>query len=124
MIMFKIGSKNYSGNVVANNYNVSQNSVYKSWSDAFGVEHRSETRKRITGTFTMMFKTIEEYETFLLDLENNRDDDGTNEILIAINKPVNITKHINAFIEFETTRKLDGQWNDAIDSFKVTVKEK
>lgn len=124
MIMFKLNNKDYSSHVVAEGYNVAQNAIYKTWNDAFGIEHRSVTRKCVQGSFAMIFATDTEYNTFLSDIATSKQTDGTNRIVVAINKPSNTNKTIDAFIEFEATRKRNAMWADVFDSFKVKIKEK
>lgn len=124
MIMFKINNKDYSNHVVAEGYNVARNSLYKTWNDANGIEHHSEIRKRVSGSFTMLFVTKEEYQTFLADVAASKRDDDTHTIIVAINKPNNQNVVINAFLEFDVERSVDGAWNDIFNAFTMKILER
>lgn len=117
--VFKIGNADLSGNVLADNYSVSKEPVYKSWNDAFGYEHRSKVRDRVEGSFSMFFETLEEYERFA-----NTASTGLLTMTVAVNKPRYELKLIRGYIDFSSTMFRDNAWNPKIKQFKVSIREK
>lgn len=125
MIMFKINKKDYSSNVLADSYVMSRQDVYKAWEDGNGVENRQVVRKRVSGSFSMFFKDMSEYENFLADLEASIDK-NTNAITctVTLNYPTNEEVSILAFYSFEPVRIRDWKWQDAIQKFVVNIRER
>lgn len=129
MIMFAIKKpnnelKDFSGNVVAENYDVSRNDIFITWNDGFGKEHRRVKRTQVSGTFTMLFEKESQYNVFLSVLQENMNEDGTHKINVAINKPRNTSVWIDAYIDFKPKRSRNAMWQDKFDAFTVTIKEK
>lgn len=125
-IIFSINNKDYSGNVLANStYKVGEEDVFEEWTDANEITHRQKVRTRVTGSFKMLFETIEEYNAFLSDYRTAiNNDTRAADITVALNYPENTSKRINAFLEINPTRRLLDTQKEVMDIFDVNVKER
>lgn len=121
-IMFAINGTDYSHRVVGSGYEVQKNDEYNEWTDANGREHRSAYRTRVEGKFTMLFMSIDEYQTFLNTLALNKNADLTYPIQVFDNK-ANQTVSISAFIDFTPTRYRAPNWDDMVEQIEVTIRE-
>lgn len=123
-MILKINNIDFSGNVVADEYDVSSKDIYIEWEDGFFVTHRHIVRTQVTGTFQMYFNTMTDYDNFLSALQTVRTQ-GYYPIVIKDNALPSASNEvsINAFIELNPIRyrKLDG--SDALKAFAVEIKE-
>lgn len=71
MQLLKIDGIDFTKYINDSTYNVSSQSVYEEWTDANYKNHRAETRKRIEGSFDMVFVTSSEYDAFINKLGNS-----------------------------------------------------
>lgn len=125
-IMFKVGSVDYSDKVI-DGYAVQSDSEYTAWNDANGREHRSVIRERVSGNFTLFFKTISDYDSFCLNLRNTMKNDMSNPCVVWDNYK-NQETTADFFVSLTPSRSRgDGSgdtWGDMIGKVKVTIKEK
>ena len=125
-IMFKVGSVDYSDKVI-DGYAVQSDAEYTAWTDANGREHRSVIRERVSGSFTLFFKTISDYDSFCLNLRNTMKNDTSNPCAVWDNyKNQEVTSDF--FISHSPSRSRgDGagnEWGDMMGKVKVTIKER
>lgn len=128
-IMFKVGNTDYSANVIDNNngYKVQKNPIYTEWTDANGRDHRSVYRYRTEGTFTMLFKTMEDYDAFCQTLEANVQNDSSYPLAVFDNNSgTQVTSHF--YLSYTPIRHRsndrDGDdWVDYMAAISVTIKE-
>lgn len=125
-IMFKVGAVDYSNKVI-DGYAVQSNPEYTAWNDANGREHRSVIRERVSGSFTLFFKTISDYDSFCLNLRNTMKNDTSNPCVVWDNyKNQEVTSDF--FISHTPSRSRgDGagdEWGDMMGKVKVTIKER
>lgn len=124
-MIFMIGTTaagDYSNRVIAGSYNVQTNSVYNSWTDANGVEHRSVIRSRTSGSFDMFFKEMSEYETFVALIESTKTT-GMTVLCSVLSNTTNTMVTGDFFIEFAPVRNRKGDWSDYMERFTVTITE-
>lgn len=125
--IFKIGSTDYSGNVVLGTYKVNQENVYNEWIDGFKVQHRDKCRTRVSGSFDMFFKTQSDYTAFLTSLSSALTA-STNcyALMLKVNNIVDngtLTTY-QCFVDIKPTRNVKGDWSDFFEQFTVEVYER
>lgn len=123
MIMFKIGSVDYSNRVIAEKYNVNKNKLYQSWTDANGTEHRSTTRTQVVGSFSMFFPSMDEFVAFTQNIQNESNYDMSVPVIVCDNK-TNTQQSIDAFIDYAPSRKKNGLNEDVIEIVKINITER
>lgn len=121
-MVFKIGDNDYSKNVVMDSYNVNQYDVYKEWEDANGTIHRHVYRKKVKGTFTMQFDSLQKYQAFLQDVSSNKDVNGFLTVLVMVNN-TDTAALIKAFIDYTTIQGRHGNYTKIYNSFDVQIEE-
>lgn len=127
MDMFKFGSSptyDYSNHVLAGSYKVSEQDIYNTFTDGFGIEHHLKYRTKVSGSFEMFFRTLTEFNTFMTRLNSVKDSMGSYYVVtVAINN-TNQTKQINCHLKFDTIRNKDGANDDFMEKFTVSIEER
>lgn len=118
---FKIANTEYP--VVGKDYQVQNIEQYDGWTDANGNIHRSVFRKQMKGTFTMLFETIGEYNSFIADIEAHKNNDTSVPCSVYDNLSGQMIT-ADYFLSFTPSRRLDGAWADTVGQIKVTVEER
>ena len=123
-IMFKVGNTDYSSHVIdnSNGYKVQSDPIYTEWEDANGRTHRSVYRMKTSGSFTLFFKTIEEYELFCIDLKNHRKNDFSYPCVVYDNNE-NVEVQGDFFVSYTPVRHRADDWSDYVAAISVTIKE-
>jgi hypothetical protein len=122
-IMFKVGDTDYSNKVIGKDYQVQNLPQFIAWTDANGREHRSVYRHQVSGTFTMLFETIDLYKAFCADLASKVQNDTSYPCTVFDNNTdTEITSRF--FITYTPSRHINDMWQDAIGTIKVTIKER
>lgn len=122
-IMFKIGTYDYSDRVVGDAYSVQKNKVYTTWEDANGTEHRSVYRTCVEGSFSMLFKNIDEYKLLRTRINALEQNDGSVRATLFDNYSDQEVIS-DYFIEMTVGRSLNGMWQDDVGIVSVSVKER
>lgn len=122
-IMFKIGNTDLSSKVVSEGYAVQSEPQYKAWTDANGSEHRSVYRQQISGTFTMYFPEIADFDSFNTLLQTHIENDTSVQCMLWVNNQ-NSSVLSNYFIECDASRYRDAKWADMVGKVKVSIKER
>lgn len=122
-IMFKIGNTDLSSKVVSEGYAVQSEPQYKAWTDANGSEHRSVYRQQISGTFTMYFPEIADFDAFNALIEAHIENDTSVQCMLWVNNR-NASVLSNYFIECDASRYRDAKWADMVGKVKVSIKER
>ena len=94
------------------------------WTDANYVSHRHVYRSRISGSFTMYFGNQAAFQSFLVDLNAARIQEGLHKVGLQVNNKDQFRSNVSAFIEFSPSRqqKIIGEaW---FPELKVTVRER
>lgn len=63
--LFKVDSTDYTNNIINESYEVQDNDVYQSWTDANFITHREKVRTKVEGKFTMRFRSLSTYQNFV-----------------------------------------------------------
>ena len=121
--MFKVGATDYSQNVVAEKYSVRSYDQFDAWTDANGKEHRSVYRTQISGSFTMYFPSIDDFNTFCAAVRANKNND-TSIHCTVFDTEANQTVTGDFFVDFSPTRYADAKWEDRVEQVKITIKER
>lgn len=122
-IVFKIANTDYSDKVIGKDYQVQSEPQYKAWIDANGSEHRSVYREQISGTFTMLFESIDLYQSFCADLAAHVQND-TSYLATVFDNKTNLPVTSNFFIDYSPSRYVNDMWQEAVERIKVSVKER
>lgn len=122
-IMFKVGNTDYSSNVVAEQYAVRSVPQYTAWTDANGKEHRSVYREQISGSFSMFFPTITDFNSFCAYLDTQVANDTSYPCQVWVNNK-NASVSGDYFIDFDASRYADSKWADQVGKIKITIKER
>ena len=120
---FTVGSTDYSDHVIAGTYNVNNKPQYRTWTDADYHTRKIKLRDQIVGSFDMFFRTQAEYEDFMDDIATATGTDNAVSISLTVNN-TSEQANINAFIDYELVRNIDGAWNDYFERFTVNIEER
>lgn len=102
MILFKIGSNDYTNNILNETYAVKDEIIYNEWTDGNYISHRDILRNKVAGAFVMRFRRLEEYESFIQTLNSSRTAEGYNICSIHCNNTHSL-KNCNLFISIDST---------------------
>lgn len=121
--LFKVGTTDYTGNVVQNTWDVNKLPVYKEYKDANEEKHKRFLRNKISGSFKMVFKDLTDFAAFQSALDTARS--ATN---FTVSCTVYDNKHsqaetINAFIDFKPGLRQKAGLEEYIEPFTVTLEE-
>lgn len=125
MAMFIIGANDYSNRVIAGAYSVYSEDIYKEWVDGNHKTHRNIVASKLRGSFDVMFKSIEEYNSFLSVVNSNKTDSGAVAVSLKANNKVEGSDLVtsNCFLSFQPTRNRNGFWKDYMERFTIEVEE-
>lgn len=119
-----IGNVDYSNHVIAGSYNINQKIQSSKWDDANYRTHKFKQRDKIVGSFDMFFRTVTDYEGFKADLDGAQaPNDDSYSISLTVNN-ISEQRRINAFIDYELVRDIDGKWQDYFGRFTVNIEER
>lgn len=124
-VIFKLNDVDYSGNVVASEYNVNLKDIYQEWTDGGQVKHRDIVAQKLIGTFQMYFATTSDLQTFITALAGCKTSSNTYPVKLKANNNsvASLQASRNVFIDFEPVRKRDQGGDNRFDIFEVTVEE-
>lgn len=120
---FKIGSADYSGNIVIGTYNINSIEEAEEYKDGYGRTHKMHIIDKIKGSFDMFFKTLTEYNTFISALNTAKNNiSNTYDLTLSVN---NLNQELtrNCFVSFQTNRTTNGSRTDFFEQFTVTIEE-
>ncbi len=124
MKLITINQNDYSKYVLAGTYQINSNDEYEEWQDGWFVTHRIVIRKRISGSIRIKFKSFEEYQAFIADLDAVRAVDGSCLIGLYVNN-TGETAAVNAFIRNDmTVQKYRGDNLKVVNEFDLKIEEK
>lgn len=122
--IFSINGVDYSDHVIAGSYSINNSPVFKEYDDANGNTHRVKIRDRIEGSFSMWFRTVEEFNDFMSDVNSATTPSNNISVAFLLVNNTNQSGNFNVFLDYDTTRNRDGSWNDYMERFTVKVKER
>lgn len=124
-MVFKVNNIDYSGHVIAGTYDVHEDSVYEEVRDGYGVRHRNKIRDEVTGSFDMLFRTLDEFKGFAKSVKNAKDKStGAVRLLVRINNAEDELREIDAFVKFYPKRNRNGKWKDYMERFTLELEER
>lgn len=123
MVLFKIGSTDITDFMDTQNYSVNQCDVYTEWEDGNGTRHRDVYRTRISGTFSLGFKTAAQYQAFQTLLSTNRQTGGYYPVTAYVNN-TGVTDDYSVYLTMENITKRDELNGRVWYQTTVTVEER
>lgn len=88
--------------IVLNSYNVSSQADYETWTDGNQHERRGVKRRKLKGSFSLMFFDRTAYTNFLNAIENGRETEfDYYTVNIYDNKARNYRSTVNVYLDFE-----------------------
>ena len=88
--------------IVLNSYNVSSQANYETWTDGNQHERRGVKRRKLKGSFSLMFFDRTAYANFLNAIENGRETEfDYYTVNIYDNKARNYRSTVNVYLDFE-----------------------
>ena len=120
--MFKVDTKDFSDHVVAKSYKVNNTDVFDKWTDANGTVHRNKIRNRVSGTFDMIFTTLEDYDIFYSWMISKKSASLTYPITIMDNIS-NSQATVNAFVDWTPSRFKKPNQTDGYEIINVKIEE-
>lgn len=120
MVVFMINDTDYSANVIADKYVMDNTVITKNYTDMQGRVHKKYVRSKIVGSFEMFFKTLEEYEDFIDEIDGAH---SPQSISVTVNYPKVEFKAIQAYLTISPTRTLDASNSPMMRQFAVKVEE-
>lgn len=121
--VFKMGGKDYSKNITVPSYKVNQEPIYREWTDCDYVVHREIARKKIKGSFTIFFTTIEEYKQFFNYIKGNTLQDGSILVSSLVNN-INEIRDYYAYIECLPVNNLPFYNAREYEGYEVNITER
>ena len=122
--LFKVGTTDYTKNIVQNTWKVNKLPVYKTYKDANEETHKRFLRNKIQGSFKMVFKDIADYQAFKTVLENNRSATNFTVLCTVYDNQTGTQETINAFLDFTLTAKQSAGLSEYFEPFEVKIEEK
>lgn len=120
---FTVDSTDYSGHVIAGSYKVNNEPQYQIWTDANHQIHKIKLRDKVVGSFDMFFRTISDYDTFKGHLAAVKNTDNSYSISVTVNN-TSAQANINAYVDYQLVRNIDGAWNDFFEKYTVSIEER
>lgn len=123
--IFKLNDVDYSANVVAENYNINYEDLYREWTDGGQVKHRDVIGRKLKGTFEMYFHSETALQTFLTALAGCKTNQSTYPVKLKANNDTiaTLSASKNVFFDFKPVRKRNPAWDDVYEIFEVTIEE-
>lgn len=95
MELFKIGSTDFTTNIVAPEFTINREPDYDSYEDCDYVTHKYIKRKKVSGSFSLKFYSMDDFEmentvihgyrTFVNTVKDNTNSDGSIELTLYLN---------------------------------------
>lgn len=124
MANFKIGNTDFGGHVIAGTYSVSNDVIYKVWTDGNGHNHRTPKRSKMQGSFDMFFRTMEQYQSFIAAIEASKTANVNSYVSATLTDNIsNADIESKYYLDFKPVRNRDANWKDYFETFTVTVEE-
>lgn len=121
--LFKIGTTDWTGNVVQNTWNVNKLPIYKEYKDANEETHKRYLRSKVSGSFQMAFSSITEYAAFKSALDTARSATNFTVSCTVYDNMSGTQVTINAFIDYQVTVKQMAGLEEYVEPFEVTLEE-
>lgn len=125
MALLTINNIDFSSRINQKKYNIQKQPVYTTWTDGNGITHRSITRTRVSGSFTMSFLSAADFDSFNAAVNSVKTVGGYLPVAIYVNNTKE-TLNINAFLDYDAmlvwTQVYNVQTGSTPELASVTVK--
>lgn len=118
----EIAGVDITSNLIIGQYKVNRSDVYESWTDANGRTHRNVYRTRVSGSFDVFFRKLEDYTAFVNAYEAARNPAGVVPCKLFVNNSSE-NADVDAYISFAPVLSVDGTMQDMVQQFEITVEE-
>lgn len=133
MEIFKIGSVDFSSNVVVPEYDINRILDYDSYEDCNHVTHKFVKRRKVSGNFSLKFYSMDDrveqgvvvhgYRTFVQTMNSSRKSDGSwNATLYLNNELIQYTGNFDLDYKAKNNQPLYGIKDT--ESIQVSVEER
>ena len=122
MVLFVVGSTDYTNHILVPTYNINAEEVGTSWVDGNHITHKDVYRTKIKGEFDMYFFSNTEFETFKTALDTRRYDNYTPVSLYVANEMEFRQANVYITIAPKMTRYAHGAVK--YDVFTVQIEER
>lgn len=120
--LFIVNGVDITQNITVPSYKVNEFSVSSEWNDANEVTHKDVIRKRVKGSFTVLFDNPTDYTNFLqLIDENTTPGDYVIATVYLNNKNRVVTR--NFFINMEPQNEMPFMGRKELDGFDIDIEE-
>lgn len=125
MQLFVVDGKDFTHHITVPSYKVNEEQEYEKWTDADYKQHREITRKKISGSFKVLYDVIEELDDFFDTIENlkTESDDGSIEMSVYINN-LHMVKVITGFISYTPANEKPFFQKEKVSGFEVKIEER
>ena len=124
-MIFKVGTTDFTNNVVIGSYEVNKTPVYDEWVDIGGKIHRIKIRDKIQGSFEVFFKTMTAYSTFKTAIDNNTSSTNlATTVSVKVNNTNTDATGISAYLDFLPVRDVNGTRNDFLKVIQINLEER
>lgn len=126
MELFKMGEYDLTPHIVVPTYKVNNLPKYEDWVDANYVTHREVVRHCLSGSFTVKFWSIDEYDEFLEAVDATAMIDNSHHVTAyaANEDSAQTMKSAYVFIDFDPEQVLPVIGTEDDDGFEVTITER
>lgn len=114
----------FTSNILVPSYKVTKNDISESWTDGFGRTHRAVYRSKIEGSFTLQFRSYDEYHEFVKILNSNRNDQEDYYLVASIYTINNRDVAKNVQMMVSMTPKLNPKELGGIEDLDVSLEER
>lgn len=123
MVLFQIGVLDITPFIVLNTYAVSSQAQYQEWTDGNGTSRRGVKRLRLKGTFSVKFFDLNDYNSFLDAIEDNKTS-GDYLLATAYDAKTRTTKESYYFIDYEPANLAPSVGHEFNEEIEITVTER
>lgn len=101
-------------------YQVNLREGYNGWTDSNFTEHRDKAYEKVAGSFRIRFETVDQFQAFMVVMDNNKNDDGSIDCTVFLNnKLTTITTAL--FVDFEAANIMPLIETGQFDGIDITV---
>lgn len=123
MEQFKMGGTDYTSKIKMGTYKVNSQPVYEEWTDGNYLTHRVVTRRRLSGSFTMLFDDPVEYYEFLYKVQDLTGIEGYTTASLYVNN-LHTIQDANVYISLEPINLVPYFGAKSHDGFTISINER
>lgn len=117
------GTMDLTNFIVVPSYQVNLLDGYEEWTDNNKVTHRDIISKKASGSFSLKFENLDQYQAFLLYMANNKKQNGSYDCTVYFNNTLS-SETIEMFIDFEPANVMPYVGVKDYDAIEVTVEQR